>query len=282
MTSATDLEQIAAAWIVRIGDPDCTARELAELDAWLAINPTHRRVFQELLSLWYDVDALGCIDLPAILEADGLELEDAGPSHLELTDRETEEALGYIGAIRAYHRRYAPNSEDSQRLVAETYQRVVAGRPFEIAGACSIAQFLLTAAREVAVKWLRQQPVVPIGCLADIEALQTLGPGEQLQRIASADRIVSALSATLNNLPLLCRHVLVLYKKHGYTCAQVALHLDISQRTVKKQLQRAALHFDRALYGHDTTVYGKPALSAAKREVVTAAPRRDDQTAQTG
>jgi RNA polymerase sigma-70 factor (ECF subfamily) len=247
MSAVTDIECEAAEWVVKIGDPDCTEEQLAALDTWLALSPEHGRQFQELYGVWNDIDGSGSTLPTNHQEANSLESEEDGVSVPELADQAIAVAKACKGVIRAYHERYAADAQDVQRLVQETYQRLVATSSSEPAGVRSVPEFLLTTARTLTLNRLRQLDVIPMDCVADIEELQTLDVDQQIQVIASMDRIMSALAAAFDSLAPRCRDVVFLYKIRGYTCAQVSAHLGISQRKVGKRLREAAYHFEEAL-----------------------------------
>jgi RNA polymerase sigma factor (sigma-70 family) len=246
MKPATDLEREAADWVVAIGDPDCTKEQLASLDAWLARSPEHARLFQELQGIWSHVDGSENSLVMINGELDGVESQDAEDAR-ELADSAIDVAMACKGVIRAHHRRYASNAEDVQRLVTETYRRLLAIPASELARVRSIPEFLLTAARDLALNQLRKRAVIPTERLADIATLQTLDVDAQIQVIASTDRIMSALTAAYESLPSACRNVFTLYRMHGYTCSEVASKLGISLRSVRERLEQAARLFEEAL-----------------------------------
>jgi RNA polymerase sigma-70 factor (ECF subfamily) len=252
MNAVTDIEREAAEWVVKFDDPNCTEEQRAELATWLAQSPEHSRQFRELRGVWNDIDGSGS-PLPASNEEAGsLESDEDGLNVAEPADQAIDVARACKGVIRAYHERYASDAQDVKRLVQETYERLIATSASEPSRVRSVSEFLLTTARTLALDRLRQLDVIPMDRVADIEDLQTLDVGQQIHVIVSTNRIMSALATAFDSLAPRCREVFVLYKMHGYTCAQVSAHLGVSQRKVRKRLEEVAYHFEEALRYQNT------------------------------
>lgn len=80
---------------------------------------------------------------------------------------------------------------------------------------------------------------------------------EQLDQLPSPipdliDTIISRqglaiLDAAVRELPDKCREVFLLYRGHGLSMREVAIHLSISEKTVEKHIARAMLHCRKRL-----------------------------------
>jgi ferric-dicitrate binding protein FerR (iron transport regulator) len=59
MNGESDIEREAAAWVVKISNPNCTQQELAALDIWLGLSSEHDRQFRELHAVWNNIHGSG-------------------------------------------------------------------------------------------------------------------------------------------------------------------------------------------------------------------------------
>src|SRR5712664_3798629 len=131
-------------------------------------------------------------------------------------DRYLLEALEFESVLRACLRRYVKTPADVDELLQETYARLlVAGRDSK-KDILSVRAFALGVARHVALDWLRHQDVIPIERVTDLEALNDLNEGEQVEAIVSLDQEIDRLAQAVQDLPDRCRDVFVLRKVYGY------------------------------------------------------------------
>ena len=65
--------------------------------------------------------------------------------------------------------------------------------------------------------------------------------------VAAAREELAILSTAIRELPEKCRLVFLLYRGEGLTMREVALRLDISEKTVENHLARAMVHCRRKL-----------------------------------
>jgi RNA polymerase sigma-70 factor (ECF subfamily) len=103
-------------------------------------------------------------------------------------------------------------------------------------------------ARNVAFDWLRHRQVVPIELVVDLEQLEVLDEGGQIEDIVNSHQELAMLVQAIQNLPVRCRQVFTLRKVYGYSQKEIALRLDISENTVEQHLTKAARRCARALF----------------------------------
>ncbi len=154
-------------------------------------------------------------------------------------DRYLLEALEFESVLRACIRRYVKTAADVDELLQETYARLlVAGRDSK-REVQSVRAFALGVARHVALDWLRRQQVISIELVMDLEALNDLNEGEQVDAIVSLDQELDRLAQAVQELPARCREVFILRKVYGYNQKEIAVKLKISGNTVEQHLTKA-------------------------------------------
>jgi RNA polymerase sigma factor (sigma-70 family) len=108
--------------------------------------------------------------------------------------------------------------------------------------------FCLTVARNVALDWLRHRQIVPIDLVADMEALDVLDEGAQIEEIVNAHQELALLASAVEQLPARCRQVFTLRKVYGYSQKEIAERLQISENTVEQHLTKAARRCAQVLF----------------------------------
>src|ERR1700742_2588464 len=158
------------------------------------------------------------------------------------------QALEFESVLRACLYRYARNTSDVEELLQETYARLLTAGSSNEPEVRSVRAFALTVARNVAFDWLRHRQVVPIELVADLEALEVLDEGEQIEEIVNSHQELAMLVKAIQGLPDRCRQVFTLRKVYGYSQKEIALRLNISENTVEQHLTKAARRCAQALF----------------------------------
>jgi len=159
------------------------------------------------------------------------------------------QALEYEGVLRACLYRYTRNRADVDDLLQETYARLlIAGASPDQVEVRSIRAFALTVARNVALDWLRHRSIVPIEAVADLEAMDVLDEGEQVEEIVNTEQELARLSDAVAALPERARQVFTLRKVYGFSQQEIAERLGISENTIEQHLQRAVRRCAQALF----------------------------------
>ena len=158
------------------------------------------------------------------------------------------QALEIEGVLRACLYRYTRNNTDVDDLLQEVYARLLVSGTSNEPEVRSVRAFALTIARNVAFDWLRHRQVVPIELVADLEALEVLDEGEQIDEIVNSHQELAMLVKAIQGLPERCRQVFTLRKVYGYSQKEIALRLGISENTVEQHLTKAARRCAQALF----------------------------------
>lgn len=158
------------------------------------------------------------------------------------------QALEFEGVLRACLYRYTRNNSDVDELLQEVYARLLTAGASDDPEVRSVRAFALTVARNVAFDWLRHRQVVPIELVADLEALEVLDEGEQIEEIVNSHQELAMLVKAIQSLPDRCRQVFTLRKVYGYSQKEIALRLSISENTVEQHLTKAARRCAQALF----------------------------------
>jgi len=158
------------------------------------------------------------------------------------------QALEIEGVLRACLYRYTRNNPDVDELLQEVYARLLVAGSSDEPEVRSVRAFALTIARNVAFDWLRHRQVVPIELVADLEALEVLDEGEQIEEIVNSHQELAMLVKAIQGLPDRCRQVFTLRKVYGYSQKEIASRLNISENTVEQHLTKAARRCAQALF----------------------------------
>ena len=158
------------------------------------------------------------------------------------------QALQFEGALRACLYRYTHNKSDVEELLQETYARLITAGASDDPEVRSVRAFSLTVARNVAFDYLRHKQILPIELVADLETLNVLDEGTQVDEIVNSHQELALLVKAIQALPDRCRQVFTLRKVYGYSQREIASRLSISENTVEQHLSRAARRCAQALF----------------------------------
>jgi RNA polymerase sigma-70 factor (ECF subfamily) len=137
--------------------------------------------------------------------------------------------------VRGWLRRYVRTlgSHDIDDLVQEAYARLWTADYGHIANGRS---YLFAVIRNLLLEQARHARVVPMERLGEIDSL--LIPSEEPgpDRRASARQELERLESIVADLPERCRRAFELQKFHGLSQREVALEMNITEKTVEKHL----------------------------------------------
>ena len=162
----------------------------------------------------------------------------AGSRVAKIEDRFLLHALEFESVLRACLYRYTRNTADVDELLQETYARLLVAGATAPPNVRSMRAFCLTVARNVALDWLRHRQIVPIELVADMEALDVLDEGAQIEEIVNAHQELSLLANAVEQLPARCRQVFTLRKVYGLSQREVAHALKMTEGNVEKHVAR--------------------------------------------
>lgn len=165
------------------------------------------------------------------------------------------EVQPHDASLKNYLRRSFPSVRDIDDVVQESYLRVWKRqmvRPItEVAGSvqASVKGFLFQVARRLALDTIRHERASPLSGTADvhIEALAVTTDGADVRETAYAQQEFEFLLEAIDALPTRCREVLVHRKLHGFSTAETAAKLGISEATVHVQMRRGLQRVETSL-----------------------------------
>jgi len=148
------------------------------------------------------------------------------------------QALPYEGPLLAYLQRCAHNPADAADLL-ETYARLLRAGVTDTMVVQSIKAFAFTIARNVAIDYARARrvndpPVIPIDSMSDAQQNDASSDHTDVENAANAQQELELLAAALAQMPERCRRIFTLRKVYGYSQAEIAAALNISENTVEK------------------------------------------------
>jgi len=154
------------------------------------------------------------------------------------------EVLPLEAVLMQYLRRNWRNKAEIADLRQDVYVRVFEAAKREIPR--DVKPFLLAAARNLLINRVRQEHVVSIEAVADLDALNVAesAPGPDRSAIARDD--LRRLQAALDHLPPRCREAMLLRQVDGLSRHEIASRMGIAEKTVKRHLADGA----RALADH--------------------------------
>ena len=124
---ATPVRRQAADWLIRIADPECSKKQLRELDNWLASSEVHRLAFDELTTAWCSSPSSDATDCGSAMEA-----------ALSLRLRVLGLCLFFVG-----------DTDDAEYLTQETYRRLLLMYRPNSPETCAMGPYLLRLATQV-------------------------------------------------------------------------------------------------------------------------------------
>lgn len=151
--------------------------------------------------------------------------------------------LPHEGEVRGWLRRHVRtlNGHDVDDLMQEAYARLWTAEYSKIANGRS---YLFAVIRNLLLEQARHARIVPMERLGEIDAL--LIPSEEPgpDRRVNARQELERLERIVAGLPEQCRRAFQLKKFQNLSQREIALEMDISEKTVEKHL---AVALDRVL-----------------------------------
>ena len=106
--------------------------------------------------------------------------------------------------------------------------------------------FVLTIARNLLINRVRQKQVVSIEAVADLDALNIAIDEPGPDRAAIARDELRRLQSALDHLPPRCREAVLLRQVDGLSRREIAAHMGIAEKTVKRHLADGAARAGRS------------------------------------
>lgn len=138
--------------------------------------------------------------------------------------------------LRAYLRRHFPTVQDLDDIVQESYVQLLRRQP---AGRiASVRAYLFTIAHHAVLRVFRKRRIiseVPVSELPSWRLLENVPDAAEVAQTHQQEMLVAEAIATL---PGRCREVLKLRLGRGFSHAEIAARLGISEATVRVQMAR--------------------------------------------
>ena len=119
-------------------------------------------------------------------------------------------------------------------------------------------RFVLTTARNLIINRLRDEHVVPIEVIADVDALGAAMDAPGVDQAVIARDELRRLQGALDQLPPRCREAVVLAHVEGLAGHEIAQRMNISRPTVSVHLAQGLRALTSIMYGEDVAREKKP------------------------
>ena len=154
--------------------------------------------------------------------------------------------LPHEGEVRGWLRKHVRtlNAHDIDDLLQEAYARLWSAEYSHITNGRS---YLFAVIRNLLLEQARHARIVPMERLGEIDAL--LIPSEEPgpDRRASARQELERLERVVDDLPEQCRRAFLLQKFRSLSQREIALEMNIAEKTVEKHLALALVRVLDAL-----------------------------------
>lgn len=167
------------------------------------------------------------------------------------------EVLPLEAALMQYLQHNWRNKSDIADIQQEVYLRV-----FRAARENGLPerpkQFVFAAARNLLINRARDESVVPIEAVADLEALEAAAEAPGPDRVVQARDELRHLQVALDRLPPQCRQVVVLARIEGLSRREIAERMGIAEPTVANHLAHGIRLLVDMLLGETTVRRNTP------------------------
>lgn len=148
-----------------------------------------------------------------------------------------DEVQPHESMLRAWLRARFRTRVDADDVVQESYLRIMRARATR--RIANVKAYLFATARHVVLDASRREQVVAFEHVGDFERLSVLEERPAASESASRSEELQILREAMEALPTRCRQVFTLRKLYGLTHREIAAKLDISEKTVEEQVNRA-------------------------------------------
>jgi RNA polymerase sigma factor (sigma-70 family) len=143
------------------------------------------------------------------------------------------EIMPHEARIRAWFLRTRLSPEDVDDLIQEAYCRIAMLDTID--HITSPHAYFFSVARNLLLRRLRRQQIVPIEAISEIETYRdddAPSPEEQICSRMAYEQVMALIAA----LPERCRRIVELRKIEGWSQKQIAEHLGMTEKAVEKQV----------------------------------------------
>lgn len=130
-----------------------------------------------------------------------------------------------------------------QEIYIRVYEAAQKSRPLQP------KSFLFTAARHLMIDHIRRRRIVAIDTVGDLDVLNVPGIDENVpEQRASAHQELRRLADALDQLPPKCREVIWMRRVEDLPQKEVAIRLNVTQKTVEKHVMKGTRLLAAALF----------------------------------
>lgn len=148
------------------------------------------------------------------------------------------------------------NHSDVVDLRQEVYSRIWLSAAKQIPD--DPKRFILTTARNLLITRLRDEQVIPIEAIAELDVLDAAMDAPGPDRIVIARDELRRLQSALDALPPRCREAVMLAHIEELNGHEIAQRMSISESAVSMHLKKGLRALTDAMYGEDADHGGKP------------------------
>jgi RNA polymerase sigma-70 factor (ECF subfamily) len=143
--------------------------------------------------------------------------------------------LPHEGEVRAWLRRHVHRltSSDIDDLIQDAYARLC---DVDVTRIAHGRAYLFAVLRNLLVEHARRARIVPMERLGEIEALRVPSDEPGPDRRVTAQQELERLEQIVAGLPEQCRRTFQLQKFHSLSQREIALEMNITEKTVEKHL----------------------------------------------
>jgi RNA polymerase sigma-70 factor (ECF subfamily) len=179
----------------------------------------------------------------------------AGVSAADVMAWFVREVLPLEVILTQFLRQNRRNKSDVEDLRQEVYLRVCEAANKGLPE--NTKPFVFATARNLVIDRVRNEQVVPIEVVSDLDEMKiasdTLGP----ERAVIARDELRRLQAAIEALPPRCREVVILGRVEGLTGQEIATRLGITHQTVSEHLANGIKALAETLHGESLTLRRK-------------------------
>lgn len=148
------------------------------------------------------------------------------------------EVLRMEKPLRAYLHRLAPQPADLEDLLQDTYSHLFRLTPEQRRAIVNVPAFAMTAARNIALNWIRHKRVVRIDSVEDMGDLSVIDDGADLEAIVHSHQQLVRLAEGVSRLPDRCRDAFSLRHVYGLSQKEIAQRMGVTEGAVEQLLVR--------------------------------------------
>jgi RNA polymerase sigma factor (sigma-70 family) len=166
------------------------------------------------------------------------------------------EVLPLEAALMQFLQHNWRNKNDIADLRQEVYVRVFDAAKKEIPA--RTRQFVFATARNLLITRIRDESVVPIEAVADLDALNVAKDEPGPERSAAARDELRLLQSALERLPPRCRQAVILGRIEDLPRREIAARMGVSEDTVTEHIAKGMRTLADILYGSPADLRRQP------------------------